>query len=167
MKQVTSILLALLLLLGVGVAMGETVAPTQTAVPTDTSITSYTPEELLQQWYQIGAMLRTNGTYPFTALQKGDKGYEVQALQTRLAELGYYTNAIVDNYGAGTYTAMRLFEKANDLKADGKASVEDQIALFNSEAVAYTAKKGSSNASGTSGSSSKESSDATSSATSN
>ena len=150
-----------------GVAMGETVAPTQTAVPTDTSMASYTPEELLQQWYQIGAMLRTNGTYPFTALKKGDKGYEVQALQTRLAELGYYTKAVVDNYGTGTYTAMRLFEKTNKLKVDGKASVEDQIALYNSEAPEYTGTKSSSKTSGSSSASSNESSDATSNATSN
>ena len=104
----------------------------------DSAYAGFTPDELYRQWQDIGALLRANGLYPFTALEKGDVGYEVTALQTRLAELGYYTKAVVDNYGTGTYNAMREFEKANGLKVNGKASAADQKVLFGSAAVAYT-----------------------------
>ena len=68
--------------------------------------------------------------------RKGDSGNDVVALQTRLAELGYYTKAVVDNFGNGTNSAMRAFEKANGLKADGIASASDQKLLFSDQAVA-------------------------------
>jgi peptidoglycan hydrolase-like protein with peptidoglycan-binding domain len=116
-------------------------APAETAAPAggaaNTAASAYTPEELLTQWYQLGDLLRANGYYPFVTLGKGDVGYEVTALQTRLAQLGYYQKEIVENYGNGTYNAMRAFEKANGLTADGEASAEDQKLLYGSAAVAY------------------------------
>ncbi len=138
-------------------ALAEATAPAGDAA---NPAAAYTPEELLQQWYQLGDLLRENGNYPYVALGKGDTGYEVTALQTRLAELGYYQKEIVSQYGNGTYTAMRAFEKANGLTADGEASVADQQLLFSSAAAAYSARSTAPSGGGNGG-------DATSGATSN
>ena len=91
--------------------------------------------DLLQQWYQLGALLRANGAYPFVELAQGNTGYEVTALQTRLAELGYYRKEIVDYFGNGTYNAMAAFEKDYGLPVNGVASVADQQVLFADTAV--------------------------------
>lgn len=92
--------------------------------------TASAPEELLQQWTELGALLRADGAYPFAELEKGDTGYEVTALQARLAELGYYQKEIVDVFGSGTYAAIRAFEKASGLPVNGVADVADQQALY-------------------------------------
>ncbi len=136
MKRIITLIVSAMLLLSAVPALGEDVSATDAAQSIDAAFADFTPDELLQQWYQIGMLLRADGLYPFAELEKGDVGYEVTALQTRLKELGYYTKTIVDNFGNGTYNAMRDFEKANGLKVNGKASVEDLIALFSSAAVA-------------------------------
>ena len=159
MKRMLTFLL-LTLLVALPFAVFAESAPATSSI-TDTTAT--TPEAMLQQWTQLGDQLRLNGNYPFTSLEKGDLRYEVRALQTRLQELGYYQKEIVDQYGSGTYNAMRQFEKANGLKADGAASVEDQQALFSTDAVTAGTKKTSS----TSKPASKPAADATSGATSN
>ncbi|MEA4999969.1 MAG: peptidoglycan-binding domain-containing protein [Candidatus Limiplasma sp.] len=161
MRKYSAILLTVFLLAVLFPAMAETVTPLP--APTADSYANVAPEALLQQWYQIGSLLRANGNYPFTELQKGDQGYEVIALQTRLSELGYYQKKVVDNFGSGTFSALKAFEKANALKADGKASVEDQKALFASDAVAATDAK---TTAGDTGNTGKEQVDATSGATS-
>lgn len=144
MKRIIALIVSALLLLYAVPALGGDVSATEPPQTDASQYASYTPEELLQQWYDIGALLRANGLYPFVDLEKGDAGFEVTALQTRLAELGYYTKAIVDNYGTGTYNAMREFEKANSLKVNGKASAADQKVLYSSAAVAYAKKSASS-----------------------
>jgi len=166
MKRFSIFLLVVLLVCFTLPALGETVAATQAPTPTPMTSSTSTPEELLQQWYDIGNLLRANGNYPFVELRKGDVGYEVKALQTRLAELGYYNKEVVDNFGKGTFNAMKLFEKSNKLTVDGIASASDQKVLFSSTAVEYAGEK-------TSSSNTKSSSttnntvDTTSSATSN
>jgi len=131
MKQIGVFLFVFLLLTWMpGVTLGEedvTLPPN----PTPT----LAPEEWLQTWYQIGDILRANGMYPFMELRKGDAGYEVRMLQTRLSQLGYYRKAIVDNYGTGTYTAMRQFEKQNHLTVNGIASIQDQKLLYSTLAL--------------------------------
>ena len=104
----------------------------------DTTYSMYTPEELAQMWEQIGATLRTVGMYPFVELQKGNIGYDVTILQTRLAALGYYQKEVVTEFGSGTYNALREFETQNGLHVDGVASAADQQALFADTAAAYT-----------------------------
>jgi hypothetical protein len=159
MKRIVGILMAVLFICGALPALSETIPPAEASAPATTPLSSYTPDELLQQWYQIGAMLRENGFYPYVELRKGDTGYEVKALQTRLAGLGYYKKEVADNFGRGTYSAMRLFEKANRLTVDGIASVSDQQTLFSSKAIAYSDEKtnsGNSNMDAISGATSKK-----------
>ena len=154
-KRIAVLLLTAMLALTAVPALGETVAPEASA----------SPDALLTQWYELGTQLRQLGTYPFVELSKGDQGFEVRALQTRLAELGYYKKEVVDNFGGGTFSALKAFEKANGLKSDGIASPADQKVLYGSDAKAYT---GSSSSGGGATASNKTSSsgvDATSSAT--
>ncbi len=132
MKKVAVLFLLLLFLFLPAVANGPPEAASAESAPEE----GYTPEEMLSLWYEIGSYLRENGLYPFVQLQKGDLGYEVRALQIRLAELGYYSKALADNFGNGTYAAMRKFESINDLPVNGIASVEDQKRLFSPKALA-------------------------------
>jgi hypothetical protein len=148
MKRIAALMLSAMLLLCAVPAIGEATSATEPPQTDASQYASYTPEELLQQWYDIGSLLRANGLYPFVDLEKGDAGFEVQALQARLKELGYYTKEVVDSYGPGTYNAMRSFEKANGLKVNGKASAADQKVLFGSAAVAYVKKSASSSTPG-------------------
>lgn len=104
-----------------------------TALQQDVNISD---DPLLAQWLQLGRQLRENGTYPYVELRREDRGYEVIALQTRLFQLNYYDKDIVPVFGAGTEAAMRRFEKANALRVNGWASVEDQRLLFQSAALA-------------------------------
>lgn len=154
LKRFITLFLTLVLLSVPLITLGETVTTTDA-----------TPEELLQQWYTIGELLRENGNYPYVALSKGDSGYEVVALQTRLTELGYYQKEIVDVFGNGTYSAMRAFEKANGLSVNGVASVEDQQVLFSDAAVVYTEQKSPSSSNRNDAPANANASDATSSAT--
>lgn len=140
--------MAVLLLCSALTALSETAPASDIPMLTATPLSAYTPDELLQQWYQIGAMLRENGKYPYVELRKGDTGYEVKALQMRLAELGFYKKEVVNEFGKGTYSAMRLFEKANQLTVDGIASVSDQQILYGKMAIAYSEEKTTSNNNG-------------------
>jgi len=144
MKRILTLFLVVLSLCYAWPAMAESVSPTDTVAPTETPASSYTPDELLQQWEQLGALLRESGAYPFVELRKGDSGYDVKALQTRLSELGYYTKKVVDTFGKGTFNAMKLFEKANKLSVNGIASVEDQKVLFSTSAIPASTTKTSS-----------------------
>ena len=109
------------------------------AVPLQAGLTeetqSYTPEQLLQIWHQLIAMMREAEVYPYVELREGDRGYEVMFLQARLAQLRYYGKAIDPHFGSGTRGAMRMFEQVHKLQVNGVASVEDQKLLFSSKAL--------------------------------
>lgn len=53
----------------------------------------------------------------------------VYALQSALHSLGYYTGAIDGNYGSGTYTAVRNFQRAVSIEVDGACGKETWSAL--------------------------------------
>lgn len=54
-------------------------------------------------------------------LRKGESGNEVKKLQKKLQELGYYNGTTDGKYGSGTEKAVKAFQKAKGLKADGVA----------------------------------------------
>ena len=75
---------------------------------------------------------------PFTftkTLQYGDNGDLVSALQTRLAELGFYEARVSGGYYQITRTAVRDFQRQNGLSVDGVAGRQTQELLFSAEAV--------------------------------
>lgn len=69
-------------------------------------------------------------------LKSGSKGEEVVRLQERLAELGYFTLAPDGKYSAETKAAVKTFQAANGLKADGVAGVKTLTLLYSDEAIA-------------------------------
>lgn len=53
-------------------------------------------------------------------LSLGDKGEPVRDLQQRLKEKGHYSGDIDGKFGQKTFDAVKAFQKAKGLKADGK-----------------------------------------------
>ena len=96
------------------------------------ALTTQTRENL---WYELGAWLRMEGTYPFMDLKRGDRNLDVFFLQYRLFELGYYAKAFDYQFGPGTENGMKLFQKANSLPMTGRASAADQKHLYSLAAV--------------------------------
>lgn len=68
------------------------------------------------------------------ALSSVSTGDEVKTLQRRLQELGYYSGEIDGDYGRGTRTAVKLFQKQHDLDSDGIAGQKTLQKLYSDEA---------------------------------
>ena len=64
------------------------------------------------------------------SLQYGDNGDAVARLQTRLAELKYYSGKISGNYREGTQAAIRKFQEDFGLETTGIADVQTQEMLY-------------------------------------
>ena len=61
--------------------------------------------------------------------KRGSSGATVTEIQTRLKNWGYYDGAVDGIYGSRTEAAVRWFQQANGLSADGQAGVETLAAL--------------------------------------
>ena len=69
-----------------------------------------------------------------TTLKQGDKGDSVKALQKRLIELGYLTGTADGTFGADTKAAVKEFQTAAGISADGVAGAATITALFSASA---------------------------------
>ncbi len=69
-----------------------------------------------------------------TTLQQGSEGAQVRSLQTQLKKLGYYTGTVDGSYGQGTVNAVKAFQKAHGLTADGKAGTATLNLLYSGNA---------------------------------
>ncbi len=69
-------------------------------------------------------------------LQKGDTGEAVRAMQAKLIELGYLTDSADGQYGSGTRSAVKDFQKQNGLTDDGVAGPKTIEMLFSAFAQA-------------------------------
>jgi peptidoglycan hydrolase-like protein with peptidoglycan-binding domain len=70
----------------------------------------------------------------YATLKPGDSGAAVKKLQTRLKALGWYTGAIGGHYQSRTTQAVKDFQGAAGLEANGTATGETQSALYASNA---------------------------------
>ena len=66
----------------------------------------------------------------YRTLRKNDQGEEVVMLQKALSELGYLSGAQDGIFGTGTQTAVKNFQKDNDLDADGIAGSQTLKTLY-------------------------------------
>ena len=82
----------------------------------------------------------------------GDGGENVKKVQRRLKKLGYYTGSIDGDYGNGTKTAVKNFQKRNGLSVNGTVGKKTLEKLNSSSAKKASA----SDAAGDSGSGSTE-----------
>jgi peptidoglycan hydrolase-like protein with peptidoglycan-binding domain len=83
-----------------------------------------------------------------SALREGDAGQAVYELQERLYDLNYYSGRVDGRFGPNTAAALRAFQLANGLTADGIAGAATQKALFSSGAKAKATTGSSSSSSG-------------------
>ena len=67
---------------------------------------------------------------PKRTLKKGDKGADVKKLQDKLREKGFGPKKSDSDFGTKTETALKAFQKANGLKANGKAGKNTYDKLF-------------------------------------
>ena len=72
---------------------------------------------------------------PEESLKSGAKGADVKTLQKRLKELGYFKSAVDGKYGRDTVNAVKAFQEAHGLEADGVAGKATYQILFSADAV--------------------------------
>jgi peptidoglycan hydrolase-like protein with peptidoglycan-binding domain len=63
--------------------------------------------------------LRANAPVDKPTLKRGDNGEQVSIVQEVLKNGGYYKGGIDGDFGAGTDTAVKAFQKDKKLKVDG------------------------------------------------
>ena len=71
---------------------------------------------------------------PTRTLRRNDTGDDVEVLQKRLKQLGYYTGLVDGGFGAGTEKAVIAFQKQHGLTADGVAGTKTYKILFSDDA---------------------------------
>ncbi|NLD52304.1 MAG: SH3 domain-containing protein [Clostridiales bacterium] len=64
-------------------------------------------------------------------LRPGDRGAAVSVMQQQLKDLGYLAGSVDGVYGTGTEKAVRAFQTAHKLKADGKVGPLTQTSIDN------------------------------------
>ena len=72
---------------------------------------------------------------PEESLKSGAKGQDVKTLQKRLKELGYFKSAVDGKFGRDTVNALKAFQEAHGLEADGVAGKATYEALFSENAL--------------------------------
>ena len=70
----------------------------------------------------------------YILLKQSAAGIEVRRLQARLLELGYYSGGVDGLYGATTVEAVKAFQRASGLSADGQAGTQTQTKLYSASA---------------------------------
>lgn len=93
----------------------------------------------------------SDSTGTLSTLRYGDKNDEVRVLQQYLGDLGYLSTSPDGQFGSATERAVKLFQEANGLTADGIAGKGTLSILYSGDAVAYADYFGSSGSSGGSG----------------
>ena len=80
----------------------------------------------------------------YTVLRRGDKNDQVQVMQRYLATMGYLNSTPDGQFGSATERAVKLFQEANGLSADGIAGSGTLSILYSGNAVSYNEYFGSS-----------------------
>lgn len=67
-------------------------------------------------------------------IKLGDSGTDVESMQSRLYELGYYNDKINGYFGVATEEALRAFQVKNKITEDSVFNVEDRDLLYSPQA---------------------------------
>lgn len=76
-------------------------------------------------------------TAQLSTLRRGDKSDEVRVMQLYLHDLGYLSTNPDGQFGSATERAVKLFQEANGLTADGIAGMGTLSILYSGDAVQY------------------------------
>ena len=79
----------------------------------------------------------TQAPATLSTLRKGDNSAEVMVLQQYLMSYGYLSGSPDGQFGSGTERAVKLFQEANGLTADGIAGVGTLSILYGGNIVTY------------------------------
>ena len=93
------------------------------------------PDTLKALYSTSAATSSTAAASTGETLRQGAEGNAVRALQRRLKALGYYSGSVDGSFGEGTSAAVRAFQQANGLEADGIAGTGTLNALYASDAI--------------------------------
>jgi peptidoglycan hydrolase-like protein with peptidoglycan-binding domain len=66
---------------------------------------------------------------------RGCSGPEVEQLQLRLKNLGFYVGPVDGAFGGGTESAVRSFQRAKSLVVDGRVGPRTWAELFDGQAI--------------------------------
>ena len=112
--------------------------------PLEYAMIAPTPEPTLRPSYPVDGTVSANfynylvsGRFPayHQTVQAGDEGIEVQRLQNRLSTLEYYYDVLDGHFGRMTETALKVFQRRNNLQQTGIADEETQALLYSDAAV--------------------------------
>ena len=67
-------------------------------------------------------------------IKLGDSGTDVESMQSRLNELGYYVEKVNGYFGVATEEALRAFQTKNKISEDSVFNVEDRDLLYSPQA---------------------------------
>lgn len=70
-----------------------------------------------------------------TIYLRGSKGSEVERIQIRLKDLGYYKGPIDGDFGGGTERAVKAYQRSKGLIVDGKVGPKTWASLFDGEPI--------------------------------
>jgi len=85
----------------------------------------------------VGGQIEIPQENTLSTLRRGDENGEVLVLQQYLMDLGYLSSEPDGQFGSGTERAVKLFQEANGLTADGVAGRGTLSILYSSDAKAY------------------------------
>jgi len=71
---------------------------------------------------------------PAYCMRQGDKGFDVQGMQARLTELGYYEEKINGYFGVATHRAVLRFQEKNKLEETGEIDTDARNLLYSPDA---------------------------------
>ena len=106
----------------------SSVAPTSTSTAPPTTTTSVPPPTTTTALV-VAPVPAPVTPVPGKALAVGQKGPDVQQLQQRLTEMGYWLPGVDGSYSAATQHAVTAFQKANGLPRSGKADAATLAAM--------------------------------------
>lgn len=72
---------------------------------------------------------------PGSKVKRGVSGSDARLVQERLRQLGYYTGEVDGKFGSASESALKAFQRKNNLKDDGVAGSETNAVLFSVSAV--------------------------------
>ncbi len=124
------------------------------------------------KYVKLGGSLSSNtatssSSAPSGTFKNGSQGSGVVSIQKRLKDLGYFTGTATGFYGSSTVSAVKKFQSANGLSADGVCGSSTLDKMFSSSAKKSTGSNSGSTGGSTGGSSKVEGTGDASGATSN